>query len=174
MLGACHGDADAWAAIVDRYLATVNRIAHSYGLTRQDREDAVQTVWLSLNQHLPRLHSPHQLAGWLRRATHTACGRQRQHRQRFLPVDPQDLIGYVHQWADPEYEYLAKERHAELHRAIEGLTDPVDRRVAQHYLDDAPDAPPISRRTTPNQRRHLFRQLRRSLRATRDPTERRA
>lgn len=181
VLGACHGCANAWEAIVDRHLAMVNRIARSYRLSRQDCEDAVQTVWLRLNQHLTRIHSPHQLASWLRRATHTACDRQRKHRQRFVPVDPQNLAEYTHHQvehalhqADPEHQYLLKERHAELHRAIDGLTDPVDRRVAQHYLDDSPDAGPISRRTTPNQRRHLFRQLRRSLRATREPSERRA
>ncbi|WP_017589066.1 RNA polymerase sigma factor [Nocardiopsis ganjiahuensis] len=174
MLGACHGNADAWEAIVDRHLAMVNRIARSYRLPRQDHEDAVQTVWLRLNQNLPRLHSPHLLAVWLRRATNTACNRQRQHRQRFLPVDPQDLIGYAHHQADPEDQYLLQERYAELHRAIDGLTDPVDRRVARLYLDDSPDAGPISHRTTSNQRRHLFRQLRRSLRATGEPSERRA
>lgn len=173
VLGACHGNTDAWEAIVDRHLAMVNRIARSYRLPRQDREDAVQTVWLRLNQHLTRLHSPHLLASWLRRTTHTICVRQREHRQRFLPVDPQDLAEYAHQQADPEHEYLLKERHAELHRAIDGLTDPVDRRVARHYLDDSPDAGPISHRTTPNQRRHLFRQLRRALRTTREPSERR-
>lgn len=174
VLGACHGNADAWEAIVDRHLAMVNRIARSYRLPRQDREDATQTVWLRLNQNLTRLHSPHLLAAWLRRTTHSVCLRQREQQQRLLPVDPQDLAGYAHQRADPEHEYLLKERHAELHRAIDGLTDPVDRRVARHYLDDSPDAGPISHRTTPNQRRHLFRQLRRALRATREPSERRA
>lgn len=174
VLGACHGDADAWEAIVDRHLAMVNRIARSYRLSRQDCEDAVQTVWLRLNQHLTRIHSPHQLASWLRRATHTACDRQRKHRQRFLPVDPQDLAEFAHHQAGPEHQYLLKERHDELHRAIDGLTDPVDRRVAGHYLDDSPDAAPISHRTTPNQRRHLFRQLRRSLKTTGEPSERRA
>ncbi len=174
VLDACHGNADAWEAIVDRHLPMVNGIARSYGLSRQDHEDAVQTVWLRLNQNLPRLHSPHLLAAWLRRAANTACHRQRRHRQRFLPVDPLDLIGYAHHKDDPEDLYLLQERHTELHRAVAGLTDPVDRRVARIYLDDSPDAGPVSHRTTPNQRRHLFRQLRRSLRATGEPNERRA
>lgn len=174
VLGACHGRADAWEAIVDRHLAMVNAIARSYRLPQQDREDAVQTVWLRLNQHLPRLHSPHRLASWLRRATHTACDRQRLHQRRFVPTDPVDMDGYAHDQDDPELRYLRDERNAALHRAVDGLTDPVDRRVARLYLDDSPDAGPISHRTTPNQRRHLIRQLRRSLRANTDPSERRA
>ncbi len=174
VLGACHGGADAWEAIVDRHLAMVNAVARSYRLPRQDHEDAVQTVWLRLNQHLTRLHSPHRLAAWLRRATHTACDRQRRHRQRFVPVDPSDMDGYAHDRDDPELRYLHAERHAALLRAVDALTDPVDRRVARLYLDDSPDAGPISHRTTPNQRRHLIRQLRRSLRANADPSERRA
>ena len=50
--GAVHGDQHAWEKIVDRYLPLVNAIARSYGLPAADREDAVQTVWLKLNQHL--------------------------------------------------------------------------------------------------------------------------
>lgn len=180
VLAACDGSADAWEAIVDRHLALVNAIARSYQLFQQDHEDAVQTVWLSLNQHLTRLRCPDRLASWLRRAAHTACNRQRMHRQRFLPVDPQDLAEHSQHQESPEHQYLIKERHTELLQAIDGLTDPVDRQVAQHYLDDSPDAEPISHRTTPNQRRHLIRQLRRSLKELREaeetsePTERRA
>lgn len=171
VLAACGGSADAWETLVDRHLSLVNGIARTYRLSRQDREDAVQTVWLTLNQHLTRLHSPHQLSAWLRRTTQTACNRQRAHRQRFLPVDPRDLTEVAQHQDGPEHHYLVKEAHTELHRAIDGLTDPADRRVAQHYLDDSPGAAPISHRTTPSERRRLIRQLRRSLKETRGADE---
>ena len=158
------GSADAWEAIVDRYLALVNGIARSYQISQQDREDAVQTVWLTLNQSLTRLHTPHRLAAWLRRTTRSACDRQRTQRQRFPPFDPQDLNGRPQDQNGPEDQYLAKEKHTELFQAIRGLPDPADRRVAQQYLDDSPDAAPISHRTTARERRRLIRQLRRSLR----------
>lgn len=158
------GSADAWEAIVDRYLGLVNGIARSYRFSRQDREDAVQTVWLTLNQNLTRLHSPHRLSTWLRRTTRSACDRQRKQRQRFVPLDPQDLDEHPRHQEGPEHRYLAKESHSELFQAIRGLPDPADRRVAQQYLDDSPDAAPLSHRTTARERRRLIRQLRRSLR----------
>ena len=165
---ACGGDAWAWEEIVDRHLPMVNRIAHSYGLPRQEREDAVQTVWLKLNRHLPELRSPHLLGAWLRRVARNVCGRRREDLWRLLPVDPENLTARPDCALDVEEEYLRKEREAELHRAIDAL-DPVDRRVAHHYLDDSPDAPPLSHRTTANERRHLLRRLRRHLAAPNRP-----
>lgn len=163
VLRACNGDPRAWEGIVDRHLPMVNRIARSYGLSTPDREDAVQTVWLNLNRHLPRLRSPHLLRPWLRRVTRNVCASQRDPLRRTVPVDPSDLAEYPMPEPDTEHEYLSRERRTELHRAIDELTDPADRRVARYYLDDSPDAAPITRRTTAGERRHLFRRLRRSL-----------
>nr|WP_307851098.1 sigma-70 family RNA polymerase sigma factor [Nocardiopsis sp. MG754419] len=164
VLDACHGDTGAWEEIVDRHLPTVNRVARSYGLARQDREDAVQTVWLNLNRHLPRLRHPHLLGAWLRRVTRSECGRQRDRARGQVPVDPHRLAGWADHLLDVEDAYLRKERHAELHRAIDAL-GPTDRRIARQYLDDSPGAAPVSHRTTANERRNLFRRLRRSLAA---------
>ena len=168
MLAACDGDAGAWERIVDRHLPMVNRIARSYGLPQQDREDAVQNVWLRLNHHLPRLRSPHRLGAWLRRVAHDVCGRQRQKLWNPLPIDPEHLTAHADPTSHVEDEYLRKEREAELHRAIDAL-DATDRRVARHYLDDSPDISPLSHRTTANERRHLFRRLRRTLAAPNRP-----
>ena len=162
---AVHGDQHAWEEIVDRYLPLVNAIARSYGLPATDREDAVQTVWLTLNQHLPRLHSPEYLRHWLRRVTRDACARQRRSRLRHHPVDPHLLAEIALFQNDPEAEYLRKERHEELHRAVGLLTDPLDRRAAQYYLgrEVPPAEDPPCPRTAANRRRRLLRRLRRLL-----------
>lgn len=162
---AAHGDQRAWEEIVDRYLPLVNAIARSYGLPAADREDAVQTVWLTLNQHLPRLHSPQYLRHWLRRVTRDACARQRRSRLRHHPVDPHLLAETALLHHGPETEYLRKERHEELHRAIDRLTDPLDRRAAQYYLgrEIPPTEEPPCPRTAANRRRRLLRRLRRLL-----------
>ncbi|GHD26862.1 RNA polymerase sigma factor [Nocardiopsis kunsanensis] len=159
------GDARAWEAIVDRHLPMVNAIATSYRLGSPDREDAVQTVWLTLNQHLPHLHSPHHLRHWLRRVTRSLCGRQRRQIRHLQPVDPQVLAARApgeeassHEH-DPETLYLRKELHEALHRAVGGLTDPADRRAARYYLGQAP-----AHETTPVERRRLKRRLHRLLR----------
>ncbi|WP_435106150.1 RNA polymerase sigma factor [Nocardiopsis synnemataformans] len=175
--GACRGEHRAWEAIVDRHLPVVNAIARSYRLSAPDREDAVQTVWLTLNQQLPRLHSPERLRGWLRRVAHDACGRQRRHSARDQPVDPQSLTRVsLAEVPGPEAQYLRKEEHEELHRAIRRLTDPGERRAALRYLDGAAGLPVPSTpcdpeaadglvhpRTAANQRRRMLRRLRRLL-----------
>ncbi len=162
---------------MDRHLPVVNAIARSYRLSTPDREDAVQTVWLTLNQQLPRLHSPERLRGWLRRVAHDACGRQRRHSARNRPVDPQSLTRVPPAEAPgPETQYLRKEEREELHRAIRRLTDPGERRAALRYLDGAaglsvPSAPcgpeaadgRVHPRTAANQRRRMLRRLRRIL-----------
>lgn len=170
------GDHRAWEGIVDRHLPTVNAIARTYRLSGPDREDAVQTVWLTLNQQLPRLRSPDRLRAWLRRVTHGVCSRQRRCAQRQRAVGPHDLAALAPAAApDPEAEYLRGERHDALHRAIRALADPADRRAALSYLADPPDpgAPRTARpgerdgqanpRAAANQRRRVLRGLRRLL-----------
>ena len=156
---------------MDRHLPVVNAIALSYRMSGPDREDAVQTVWLTLNQHLPRLHSPDRLRAWLRRVTRDACARQRRQSARLRPVDPHSLDASTGT-ADPETEYLRKEEIEELHRAIRRLTDPGERRAALRYLAEctqtAPSVPGspgerVNPRTAANQRRRMLRRLRRLL-----------
>ncbi|WP_227015303.1 MULTISPECIES: RNA polymerase sigma factor [Nocardiopsis] len=169
------GEHRAWEAIVDRHLPVVNAVARSYGLSAPDREDAVQTVWLTLNQHLPRLRSPELLRAWLRRVTRDVCGRQRRQSARLRPVDPQSLPRDASAGApSPESAYLRKEERDELRRAVLRLTDPGERRAALLYLDGnageplAPDGPrsadgPGNPRAATNQRRRMLRRLRRLL-----------
>ncbi|WP_116247306.1 RNA polymerase sigma factor [Nocardiopsis sp. FIRDI 009] len=163
--GARDGDPRAWEGIVDRHLPLVNAIARSYRLSAPDREDAVQTVWLTLNQHLPRLRSPDRLRAWLRRVTNDACARQRRHGARQSPVAPDVLTRLPFpDCPDLESQYLERERHDELHRAIRHLP-PRDRIVALSLLDDTPHDPntPGGSRVDANQRRRVRRRLRRIL-----------
>ncbi|OKI15660.1 RNA polymerase subunit sigma-24 [Nocardiopsis sp. TSRI0078] len=160
---------------MDRHLPVVNAVARSYHLSPPDREDAVQTVWLTLNQHLPRLRSPEMLRSWLRRVTRDVCGRQRRQSARLQPVDPRSLPRDDSLRAPgPESAYLHKEEHDELRRAIRRLTDPGERRAALFYLDGAADEPfdpdgprsadgQVNPRTAANQRRRMLRRLRRLL-----------
>ena len=143
----------------------MNAIARSYRLSVPDREDAVQNVWLTLNQHLTRLREPDRLRGWLRRVTNDACTRQRRHALRQRPVDPRLLADLAPaDGADPESAYLERERHEELHRAIRRLTDTRDRTAVLHFLDETP-APAWTHGTGPraaaNHRRRIIRSLRR-------------
>ncbi|MBB6119133.1 sigma-70 family RNA polymerase sigma factor [Nocardiopsis algeriensis] len=173
------GEYPAWEAIVDRHLPMVNAVARSYGLAAPDREDVVQTVWLTLNQHLARLRSPERLRGWLRRVTRDMCRRQRERDARHHPVDPGALAALPRVLGQPsppspEDEYLRKEVRDELHRAIRRIADPGERRAALHYLrsryprgGDSVPGPGGDPGAAANQRRRMFRTLRRILEESR-------
>ncbi|WP_436886963.1 RNA polymerase sigma factor [Nocardiopsis dassonvillei] len=157
------GSHDAWRDIVDRHLPMVNAIARSYRLSAPDREDAVQTVWLALNQHLPRLREPHHLRAWLRRVAHDKCLRQRGRDARQYPTDPEEFARVDGRAPDPEAEYLRKERDEALRRAVGRLRDPGEREAALRYLEPDSTPPPQDRRAASNQRRRMARRLRNTL-----------
>src|SRR5699024_6941008 len=92
------------------------------------------------------------LRHWLRRVTRDTCARQRHSRVGHHLVDPHLLAETALLHHDPETEYLRKERHEELHRAVGRLTDPVDRRAAQYYLgrDVSPVEDPGCDKTAPD------------------------
>ncbi|MDE3722633.1 sigma-70 family RNA polymerase sigma factor [Nocardiopsis sp. N85] len=157
------GEYPAWRDIVDRHLPMVNAIARSYRLSTPDREDVVQTVWLTLNQHLPRLREPRHLKAWLSRVTRDKCLRQRERDARQYPTDPEAFAHIGGAAPDPETEYLRKERDATLRRAVDGLRDPDERRAALRYLE--PESVPRAEdpRVASNHRRRMVRRLRDSL-----------
>src|SRR5262245_6226737 len=70
-----NGDRRAWDALVDRYAPLVWSICRRHRLAAADAQDAAQTVWLNLVQHLDSLRDPTALPGWLATATRRECGR---------------------------------------------------------------------------------------------------
>ena len=160
---AANGSGDAWRNIVDRHLPMVNAIARSFGLSAPDREDIVQTVWLTLNLYLPRLREPHHLRAWLSRVTRDKCRRQRSRDSRQCPAAPEAFSHIDGNAPDPEAEYLRKEREATLHRAIDRLRDPAERRAALRFLEPGSVPPPQDRRTASNDHRRMLRRLRNAL-----------
>ncbi|MFL1379790.1 RNA polymerase sigma factor [Nocardiopsis protaetiae] len=160
---AAQGSRDAWRDIVDRHLPMVNAVARSYGLSAPDREDVVQTVWLTLNLHLTRLREPHHLRAWLNRVTRDKCLRQRRRDARQYPTDPETFTHVDGNAQDPEAEYLRKERDQTLRRAVDRLRDPAERRAALRFLEPDTAPPPQDRRAAFNERRRMVRRLRNTL-----------
>ncbi len=154
------GSREAWCGIVDRHLPMVNAVARSYRLSAPDREDVVQTVWLALNQHLPRLREPHHLRAWLKRVTRDKCLRQRARDARQYPADPETFAHVEGDAPDPEAEYLRKERDRALRRAVDRLRDPGEREEALRFLEPDSTPPPRDRRAASNGRRRMVRRLR--------------
>jgi RNA polymerase sigma factor (sigma-70 family) len=67
------GDQDAWNHLVMRYAPLVWSICNRYRLSREDRNDVAQTVWLVAVEKLGSLQRPEALAGWLATITQREC-----------------------------------------------------------------------------------------------------
>jgi DNA-directed RNA polymerase specialized sigma24 family protein len=70
-----NGDQQAWDALVDRYAPLIWSICRRHRLEAGDAQDAAQTVWLKLLDHLESLRDPAALPGWLATTTRRECGR---------------------------------------------------------------------------------------------------
>jgi len=69
------GDRQAWDQLVDRYAPLVWSICRRHRLEAADAQDAAQTVWLTLVDHLDSLRDPAALPGWVATTTRRECGR---------------------------------------------------------------------------------------------------
>ena len=136
-----HGDRQAWDALVDRYAPLVWAICRRHRLEAADAQDAAQTVWLNLVDHLDSLRDPAALAGWLATATRRECGRilraARRPRNATCALVA-ETIPDEHARA-AEQDLLAAERHAALREAFGQLPAGCQRLLALLTAD-----PPVS------------------------------
>jgi len=115
-----NGDKQAWDALVERYAPLIWSICRRHRLGGTDAEDAGQSVWLLLADHLGNLRDPAALPGWLATTTRRECGRVLRASRRPLPA------GHVPDWetlpgeqaATADQELLTAERHAALRQAL--------------------------------------------------------
>ena len=91
---AAKGDDLAWSALVDRFSGLVWHVVRGFRLPDAVAEDAYQTTWLRLTEHLERIREPESLAGWLARTARNECLRTIRLQERETPTsdtpDPTD------------------------------------------------------------------------------------
>ena len=91
------GDADAFAALVQRYRDRLLNLAWQLLGDRDEAEDAVQDAFLFAYEHLSQFRGEARLSTWLYRITINACKmRRRRHRFEPLPDDwePPDEVDW--------------------------------------------------------------------------------
>lgn len=160
-------DPTAWESLIGRYVRRVRAVVRSYGLSTHDAQDAEQTVWFRLSDHLARIRSPDRIGAWLASTAHDECRRQVRLSRRVTPADPTQLDAVDHH--SPETLHLDAEAARRVHGAITQLSEP-DRTVAALDLN-APRSPAsdvaeftgLPRREVPTVRRRARRRLRRIL-----------
>src|SRR5262249_28589215 len=110
---------DACAPALLRYVA-------SFGLQRDEAEDVVQDVFLSLFHHLQRGRSRHHLKGWLFRVAHNLALRQRRNarrRQANRSWDEDAIALHPDPAPNPESRLAAHERHRRLTSVFHALPE---------------------------------------------------
>jgi len=158
------GERQAWDALVERYAPVIWSICRKYQLDAADAEDAAQSIWLKLVDHLGSLHDPAALPGWLATTTRRECGRilratRRPCDDRYAPdagTIPDDHARTA------EQDLLAAERHAALREAFGRLSPSCQQLIALLIHDPALSYAQISARLDipvgsigPNRRRCL-------------------
>jgi RNA polymerase sigma factor (sigma-70 family) len=81
------GSEDALGQIVTEFSPMLWHVARAAGLSPDDAQDVVQTVWMSLLSHLDDIHTPGALAGWLATTTRREAWRVRGAGRKQVPAD---------------------------------------------------------------------------------------
>ncbi len=134
-----NGDKQAWDALVKRFAPLVWSICRRHGLAEADVQDAGQSVWLYLVEHLDGVRDPAALPGWLATTTRRECVRIRRAARRShesgSPPDAESILDEEAAVADEEL--LVAERHAALREAFMSLS-PSGQRLIALLMEDPP------------------------------------
>jgi len=133
------GDKQAWDALVNRYAPLIWSICRRYALGDADIEDAAQSVWLHLVDHLDRVREPAALPGWLATTARRECIRILRAGRGSREAGPLPDAGiFLDEHAvTADEELLLAERHAALREAFTSLP-PFGQRLMALLIEDPP------------------------------------
>jgi RNA polymerase sigma factor (sigma-70 family) len=131
------GDNLAWTQVVDRFDRMLRSVARSYRLSPQDVDDAVQTTWCKLYEHIDAIRDGSAIAGWLATTVRRESLRLLQRHVREHLTDDWELCGAAAEEL-PETRLLARERRDVLVRALATL--PERQRRLMTLIADEPGA----------------------------------
>jgi RNA polymerase sigma factor (sigma-70 family) len=67
------GNQMAWDRLVERFIPLVRHVVRSFRLSAHDADDACQSVWLRLVEHLGDIREPLALPGWISTTARNEC-----------------------------------------------------------------------------------------------------
>jgi RNA polymerase sigma factor (sigma-70 family) len=134
---AAAGDQRAFDHLVDRYAGMVWSVLRAHRLGDADAEDAFQTTWLRLVEHLDRIREPRAVGGWLATTARNESLRLLRRADRSRPVPDEDLDTVDERVEQGETTVLVAERDAALWAAYEELEERC-RRLLRVLMADPP------------------------------------
>lgn len=115
------GDQQAWRELIKQYEGLLRSIAWSFRLGKADADDATQTTWTLLVQHLGQLRDPEKLGGWLACTMRRECIALTNRRRREVLLAEADHNQPADPAGDPDRGVLVGERSALLRAALDRL-----------------------------------------------------
>ena len=117
------GPAVAVDELVPRHTPMLWHVARATGLSKQDAEDVVQTVWVSLLSHLDTIRTPEALTAWLVTATRREAWRVSEAGRKTRPADNEWLLAIPDPKANSEERALLAEEQRTLWSALHTLPE---------------------------------------------------
>lgn len=120
---AAQGSQEAFDALVAQFSGLVWSVLRAHRLADADAQDAFQTTWLRLVEHLDRIRDPRALGGWLATTARHESLRLLRQADRHRPA-PDDELDAIEDDSDGvEVGVLDAERDAELWAALDELEE---------------------------------------------------
>lgn len=116
------GDEDALGQIVTELSPMLWQVARAAGLSADDTEDVLQTVWMRLVTHLDDIHDSGALTGWLVVTTRREAWRVRAAGRRQLPADQESFAELPDQGPGSEEQVIQSDERQALWAAIGQLS----------------------------------------------------
>lgn len=137
LIQAClRGDEQAWSDLVERYSQLIYSVARRNGLSPEDSDDVVQTVFTIVLRRLEALQDQTRLSSWLITTTYRESWRVARKAPGYevLP-DPSTLVD---DGARPETELMAWEEAHQVHLALSRIDDRCRALLTALFLEPEP------------------------------------
>lgn len=132
--GVMNGCPDDFEKLVKRHDREIRRIVGAMVRNRQDKQDIVQDIWLSVFQRLSSLRDPERFPQWLRAIARNRClahvGDRKNRETAWSEVHPEEGAGSA--W--PGDEHLDRAKRRSVRKAVATLSHALGRTVAMYYF----------------------------------------
>ena len=137
LIKAClKGDAEAWAALIDKYKNLIYSIPVKFGMY-QDAGDIFQAVCVDLMSELPNLRERRALPKWLMQTCYHRCLQQRRISGRLVELEPEHAEKPVHTDDNPLPEQMLVQLEQEqlLRAVIAEMPDRCERLIQMLFFE---------------------------------------
>jgi RNA polymerase sigma factor (sigma-70 family) len=134
------GNKSAWTALIEKYKGLIFSIPLKRGFSREDADEILQSVCLTLLNEIANLREPRALAAWLIRSTSHQCLGLRRKQRRFAgdEIDQDDQTEDPDRLPDKVLQELEREQ---IVRQVISRQSPECRRLIKLLFFENPPIP---------------------------------